>query len=92
MSTIVEYTDTKPPENRYPWRIISPSRSSPCCFSEMEGIGEVRHEERWEYVYKRCKSCGFTVQMILHEVADTTALARLRTLLDRAFRRPALDG
>jgi len=91
MSAIVEYTNAKPPENHYPWRIVSPSRSGPCCFAEMEEIGEVQREERWEYVYKRCRRCGFTVQMILREVPDDALLSRLRTLLQRSFRRPAAD-
>jgi len=89
MPTIVEYTNTKPPENRYPWRIVSPSRSGSCCFSEMEEIGEVQHEERWECVYKRCRRCGFTVQMILREIRDDAEFARLRRLLQRSFRRPS---
>ena len=41
MPTIVEYTDRKQPENLYPQRIISPPRSGPCCFSDMEEIGEL---------------------------------------------------
>ena len=39
MATIVEYTDRKVPRNRYPRRIVSPSHSSPCCFSDMEELG-----------------------------------------------------
>ncbi len=87
MPTIVEYTDVKPPENRYPWRIVSPSRSGPCCFSEMQEIGEVQRDERWECVYKRCRRCGFTVQMILREIPAEALVASLRHELRRVFRR-----
>jgi hypothetical protein len=89
MPTIVEYTNRKPPENLYPWHIVSPSRSGPCCFSEMEDIGKARREERWEYVYKRCRHCGFTVQMILREVPNEALVARLRKELRHSFRRNA---
>jgi hypothetical protein len=87
MSTIVEYTNGKPPENLYPWRIVSPARSGPCCFCEMEEIGETQREERWEYVYKRCRQCGFTVQVILREVPNEALVARLRKELQHSFRR-----
>lgn len=89
MPTIVEYTNRKPPENLYPWHIVSPADSRPCCFFDMEEIGEPRREERWEYVYKRCRTCGFTVQMILRRVPDEALLARLRKELHHSFRRNA---
>ncbi|RPI06400.1 MAG: hypothetical protein EHM71_11810 [Zetaproteobacteria bacterium] len=89
MPTIVRYTDTASPENRYPWRIVSPSHSSACCFLEMEEIGELHREARWECVYKRCRRCGFTVQMILREIRDDAEFARLRRLIQRSFRRPS---
>jgi hypothetical protein len=41
MPTIVGYTDRRPAENRYPHRIVSPPRSSACCFSAMEDVGAV---------------------------------------------------
>lgn len=91
MSTIVEYTDKKPPENLYPWLIVSPPRSGPCCFSEMEEIGTAQRYGRWEVVYKRCRRCGFTVRVILRECPDPELVAGLRTLLDRSFRRNPPD-
>ncbi len=87
MATIVEYSNAKTPENHYPWHIISPSSSGPCCFSEMEEIGDVNREERWEWVYKRCRMCGFTVQVILRPIQDDAVLSRLRAMLHRSFRR-----
>jgi hypothetical protein len=87
MATIVEYTGAKEPENFYPWHIVSPPHSSPCCFSEMEEIGEAHAVERWECVYKRCRICGFTVQAILRPIPDAALAADLRKALDRAFRR-----
>jgi hypothetical protein len=91
MPTIVEYTNAKSPENRYPWYIVSPPRSGPCCFSEMEEIGEVQREEQWEWVYKRCRTCGFTVQVILRQLPDDALVARLRSELQRSFRRNVAD-
>ncbi len=46
MATIVEYTDRKQPENRYPTRIISPTRSQPCCFTDMEELGTACETDR----------------------------------------------
>ena len=46
MPTIIEYTDKKQPENQFPERIVSPVRSGPCCFSDMEGLGEPQAEGR----------------------------------------------
>jgi hypothetical protein len=92
MSTIVEYTDTKVPLNRYPHRIISPSQSGPCCFSETEAIGPVEHGDRWVYRYKRCRACGFTVRVVLREIPDAALLASVREILSTAFERNSPDG
>ncbi len=80
MPTIVEYTDDRPPLNRFPLRIVSPTRSGPCCFSEMQDLGPLHCEERWEYAYRRCRTCGFTVRVILHTLPDQAQLANLRKL------------
>jgi hypothetical protein len=87
MATIVEYTDRKPSQNRYPKKIISPTRSGPCCYSEMEEIGMLQETEQWEYRYKRCRQCGFTIRVILRERPDVALAARLRETLARAFQR-----
>ena len=65
MDTIVEYTNRKAPQNYYPTKIISPSRSGPCCFAAMEEIGRPQETEQWKFRYKRCLNCGFTVRVIL---------------------------
>ena len=80
MPTIVTYTDTAPPRNQFPRRFISPTRSGPCCFSSMQPVGEVRREERYEYAYRRCRTCGFTVRVIVRCLPDQARLADLRTL------------
>ncbi len=80
MPTIVTYTDKRPPLNHFPRRIISPMRSGPCCFSEMEDLGAVRHEERYDYAYRRCRTCGFTVRVIVRSLPDQAQLANLRKL------------
>jgi hypothetical protein len=87
MVTIVEYTDWKPPTNRYPKRIISPLRSGPCCFSDMEEVGTTQQEGRWVFRYRRCRTCGFTVRFILRELPDAALVAALRECLATLFLR-----
>ena len=87
LATIVEYTDRKRPENRYPKRIISPTRSQLCCFTDMEEIGTSHESDRWVFQYKRCRHCGFTVRVILREVPDETVAALLRRILATSFQR-----
>jgi uncharacterized Fe-S cluster-containing MiaB family protein len=53
----------------------------------MEEIGDAQRAERWEFVYKRCRMCGFTVQMILRRVPDEALIASLRKELELSFRR-----
>jgi len=75
MATIVQYTDAHPAHNGYPARIISPTRSSPCCFSSMEPVGGPQQEGRWMYQYKRCRTCGYAVRVVGREIPDTALLA-----------------
>lgn len=91
MATIVEYTDQKAPQNLYPERIISPSRSGSCCFSDMEEIGTSQEEGRWVYQYNRCRKCGFAVRVILRELPDESLVAELRQILATAFQRNVPD-
>jgi hypothetical protein len=91
MATIVEYTDQKAPKNLYPARIISPIRSGPCCFSDMEEIGKPQRNDRWVFQYKRCRKCGFTVRVILREIPDAALAAELRKILANSFVRNLLD-
>ncbi len=91
MPTIVEYTDKKHPENRYPTRIVSPSHSGSCCFSDMEEIGTPQREGHWEYVYRRCKTCGFAVRVIVRELADEALIKELRNILEVSFQRNVPD-
>ena len=85
MATIVEYTDAKPPENLYPERIISPTRSGACCFTDMEGVGPVEQDGHWEYRYTSCRKCGFTVRVILREIPDDSLIRDLRRTLKQSF-------
>jgi len=91
MPTIVEYTNRMPPENRYPARIVSPPRASACCFSDMEDLGEAIREAHWEYRYRRCRTCGFTVRGILRPLPDEALLTELRAELAKAFVRNVPD-
>jgi hypothetical protein len=83
--TIVEYTDQKPPRNLYPQRIISPVRSGPCCFTDMEEVGKPQEDGRWVFQYKRCKKCGFALRVILREIPDAALAAELRRILANSF-------
>ncbi len=89
MATIVTYTDQRPPENRYPERIISPPRPGPCCFSDMEEVGRAQQQERWVFQYRRCQQCGFTVRVIVREIPDAALLEELRKILATSFVRNA---
>jgi len=89
MATIVEYTDRKQPENRYPTRIISPTRPQLCCFTDMEELGTARETDRWVFQYKRCRHCGFTVRVILRALPDEAVAADLRRILATSFQRNA---
>jgi hypothetical protein len=83
--TIVEYTDEKPPKNLYPQRIVSPVRSGPCCFTDMEEVGKPQEEGRWVFQYRRCKKCGFALRVILREIPDAALAAELRKILANSF-------
>jgi hypothetical protein len=91
MPTIVEYTDAKKPKNQYPKKIVSPVKSGPCCFTEMEEIGEPLQDGRWIYQYKRCKSCGFTLRTIVRELPNEALIKELRETLKNSFVRNVPD-
>ena len=65
MVSIVDYDERKVAVNAYPERIVSPPHPSDCCSSGMEQVGEVEQDENWLYVYKRCRTCGYTVRHFL---------------------------
>jgi hypothetical protein len=87
VATIVEYTDQKPSRDRYPHQIISPSRSGVCCFSDMEWLGVPQTDGRCMVQYRRCRQCGFAVQVILREIPDATLVADLPEVLAHSFMR-----
>jgi hypothetical protein len=91
MATIVEYTDTEPPKNLYPKRIISPTQSKPCCFTDMRAVGPAEQDGQWEYHYKRCRTCGFTVRTILRAIPDEALIQDLRRTLENSFQRNVPD-
>ncbi len=64
-STIVEYTDEKPPVNAYPKRIVSPTRGDTCCAVSMAQIGGIKEGDKRSYFYRRCRVCGYTVRHFL---------------------------
>ena len=91
MSSIVEYVDDKAAKNLYPKRIVSPRLAGPCCFSKMRLIGRPQQEGGWWFQYRRCRSCGFTVRVILRQIPDYTLIAELRKTLATSFRRNVPD-
>ena len=64
-ATIVEYDERGGMLDAYPDRIISPPHPSECCFSSMEQLGDVEEDGSWLFVYKRCRTCGYTVRHFL---------------------------
>jgi hypothetical protein len=91
MQSIVEYTDQKKPRNQFPKRIVSPLRSSPCCFTEMEEVGAPQEGDRWIFQYKRCRSCGFAVRVIVRELPNHALIRDLRQTLITSFVRNVPD-
>lgn len=87
MPTIVQYTKDQPPHNLYPWSIVSPPAASACCFTDMQIIGDTQHQGLWSYAYSRCRSCGFTVQLILRAAPDPMVVSDLQRTFERLFRR-----
>lgn len=85
MATIVEYSDDKKPRNQYPETIISPPHSGPCCFTDMQEIGEPQEDARWVFQYKRCRGCGFAVRVILREIPNAALVAELRQILAKGI-------
>jgi hypothetical protein len=81
MATIVEYTTTRAPENRYPERIVSPPRPGACCTREAELLGPPALEGRSLYQYQRCRRCGYTVRRIQRLLPDPEAVAAIRRRL-----------
>ncbi len=80
MPIIVTYTDSHPPRNDFPRRIISPTHPGPCCLSGMQVLGTACREERWEYAYRRCRTCGFTVRAFVRSLPDQAEIAKLQKL------------
>lgn len=87
MATIVTYTDQQPACNRYPDRIVSPSRAGPCCFIDMETIGGPQQDGQWLVCYRRCRHCGFTVRGILYAIPDPILVGSLQKAFATLFLR-----
>ncbi len=78
LPTLVTYTDAMPPQNQFPRRVISPTRSGPCCFTDMAALGKPRRNDRYEYEYRRCQTCGFTLRVIVRYLPDKARMTDLR--------------
>ena len=64
-ASIVDYDEGGGTLNAYPDRIISPTHPSECCYSGMEQVGDVEEDGSWLFIYKRCRTCGYTVRHFL---------------------------
>ncbi len=82
-ATIVEYDERRATLNAYPDRIISPPHPRECCASGMEQLGDVEEDGRWLFIYKRCRSCGYTVRHVL--MLSPTAVRTMRAELLRSM-------
>jgi len=89
MATIVEYNALKAPLNAYPIRIVSPPAPSPCCLTHMEQVGSLQEEDGWQFYYKRCPVCGFTVRYFLPRPWEDEDLVDLFTDEELAILRVA---
>ncbi len=92
MPTLVEYTDTVPPLNAYPHRLVSPTRAGLCCLRAMAFVSPPLREGLTVFRYKRCQRCGYTVRVIVRELPDAGLLQALRHDLAIAFAEPDEAG
>lgn len=53
----------------------------------MEALGTVYREARWEYAYRRCRTCGYTVRVIVRYLPDPVEIATLQKLFATVFSR-----
>ena len=83
MPTIVEYTDRKAAEARWPERIVSPTRPGRCCATGMEAVGHPHQDGNWTYQYTVCQRCGFAVRRILSWLPDAGEIESLREFFER---------
>ena len=83
MANIVEYDERRATLNAYPDRIISPPHPSECCFSSMEQVGDVEEDGSWLFIYKRCRTCGYTVRHFL--MMSPKAMGTIRADLLRSM-------
>ncbi len=57
----------------------------------MEEIGTRKREGHWEYLNRRCRTCGFAVRVIVRELPDEALISELRKILEASFQRNVPD-
>jgi hypothetical protein len=57
----------------------------------MEDVGVAMRDGDWEYRYRRCRTCGFAVRVIVRPILDEELLASLRRELAKSFVRNVPD-
>lgn len=81
MASIVEYDERKKVVDAYPERIVSPPQPSDCCTTGMKQVGDVQEGGDWLFIYKRCRTCGYTVRHFF-----TMSPKALRTMREEVLR------
>ncbi len=77
LRNIIKYTDSEPPSNEYPKRIVSPMRPSACCTDESrELVGNVREVDGFKFCYKICATCGHAVRFFYPAVETNDKAVR----------------
>ena len=57
----------------------------------MEPVGGPQQEGRWVFQYKRCRTCGYAVRVVVREIPDAALIADLRQILATSFQRNVPD-
>ncbi|MCC6642861.1 MAG: hypothetical protein IT386_16995 [Deltaproteobacteria bacterium] len=74
---IIRYSDTEPPRNDYPRRIVSPPRPRACCTDENRTmVGKVQEVDGFKFCYKICGTCGHAVKFFFPAVESTSSAVK----------------
>jgi len=74
---IIRYSETEPPRNDYPKRIISPPRARSCCTDENRVmVGRVQEVDGFKFCYKICETCGHAVKFFFPAVESTSSAVK----------------
>ncbi len=70
---IINYSESEPPKNDYPRKIVSPPRPSDCCTdANRVSVGSIREVEGFKFCYKICQECGHAVKYFFPATESTS--------------------